>query len=953
MALRKSVVLVLIGGLALAVALHAAQPQSGSVSAASPEVSWTGGPFVTSLPLTETQCPGDLPEAAESLGCDSFHLTIEGVSGNYAVSISTEPGFDSDDYDLHVYGPDGSLVESSAGSDGWEEVDLIVPSPGTYEVVVQAWLVGVGSTYSAVATYRQLPPEVEGPSPAPEEERPYDILVAPAPLGRTAGEPTLGVNEARDGAIMYISGTQTLRLRADDATSPPLETWEDVSFLTTSLVTFDPILWTDQQTGRTFVSQLLFPAKQSAMAFTDDDGESWTPSQGSGINTGVDHQAVGGGPFPEGFGSINEYPNAVYFCAQDIALAECAVSLDGGLTFGPGVPIYDLTQCGGLHGHPKVAPDGTVYMPNKSCGGQQAVIVSEDAGATWQVRQIPGTTAGDWDPSVYVASDGTVYVGMTNGDLNPYVAVSHDKGLTWNHVQDVGLPFGIEAAAFPVIVAGDPDRAAFAFHGTKTPGNAFADDPTFPGEWHLYAAHTYDGGATWDIVNATVDDPTQRGTICGGGIGCSTTRNLLDFMDATIDEEGRVLVAYADGCVSGCVNGAPNSRTEIASVARQATGKRMYAANDPVAGPPTAPRLTATFDEVGNVDLAWSTPINNGSALTGYHLYRTSAAGEELLGSFGTAVHSFTDQAPPPGEVTYAATAENGFGEGPRSPATAPAAWPGPEEDSCQEPGLTMVAADGGDTALPALDVETLGVAEPAFIDGSWKVVFTLKVGDLSNLTAGSAWYILWNRPLPDGDFDRNYVVMRATGNDTADFKHGKVTPPSVNQAMDMGDADAGSFTPDGTIRIEISPDKIDSPQPGWDLAGIEVRTFAASTNGAPITGLLAQDTTPAAVYQLRGNAACRSNSAPVAVDDNATTRENKPVHVDVLANDSDPDGDPIEVIEVGEPANGRVLASKASGRVSYKPDQGFTGVDAFSYTISDGTEGTATATVTVVVEPK
>src|SRR5688500_17282341 len=109
----------------------------------------------------------------------------------------------------------------------------------------------------------------------------------------------------------------------------------NVSFLTTTLNTNDPIIFTDQALGRTFVSQLQFPTKQSLWAQTDDDGASWTPGQGSGINCGVDHQGVGGGPFSEEgpLGPIGDYPNAVYYCAQDIALAQCAVSLDGGLTF--------------------------------------------------------------------------------------------------------------------------------------------------------------------------------------------------------------------------------------------------------------------------------------------------------------------------------------------------------------------------------------------------------------------------------------------------------------------------------------------------------------------------------------------------------------------------------------------------------------------------------------------
>ena len=52
------------------------------------------------------------------------------------------------------------------------------------------------------------------------------------------------------------------------------------------------------------------------------------------------------------------------------------------MTFGPAVPIY-TDQCGGLHGHVKVAPDGTVYVPNRGCGGTQGGVVSEDNGITW------------------------------------------------------------------------------------------------------------------------------------------------------------------------------------------------------------------------------------------------------------------------------------------------------------------------------------------------------------------------------------------------------------------------------------------------------------------------------------------------------------------------------------------------------------------------------------------
>jgi hypothetical protein len=92
------------------------------------------------------------------------------------------------------------------------------------------------------------------------------------------------------------------------------------------------------------------------------------------------------------------------------------------------------------------------------------------------------------------------------------------------------------------------------------------------------------------------------------------------------------------------------------------------------------------------------------------------------------------------------------------------------------------------------------------------------------------------------------------------------------------------------------------------------------------------------------------ANQPPVAVDDSATTAFGQPVAVPVLANDSDPDGDTIAIASVSAPLDG--TAAIAGNAVVYTPAAGFSGVDRFSYTISDGRGGTATAFVTVVVAP-
>ena len=89
-------------------------------------------------------------------------------------------------------------------------------------------------------------------------------------------------------------------------------------------------------------------------------------------------------------------------------------------------------------------------------------------------------------------------------------------------------------------------------------------------------------------------------------------------------------------------------------------------------------------------------------------------------------------------------------------------------------------------------------------------------------------------------------------------------------------------------------------------------------------------------------------NNAPTAVDDTATTALDTAVTVDVLANDSDADSNPLTVTAVTQPANGAVAFTASD--VTYTPNTGYTGTDSFAYTADDGNGGTDIATVTVTV---
>src|SRR5436309_531463 len=172
-------------------------------------------------------------------------------------------------------------------------------------------------------------------------------FAAPTPLGQDSGEPSIGSNWTT-GNILIQAGLETLRVSGFDS-STGRASWTSVGATLTSVTTLDPILFTDHLTGRTFVSQL--SADCSLMAFSDDDGATWTQNPvGCGVASGADHQTVGGGAFAPGLSGVG-YPDTVYYCAQAIATAQCALSLNGGLTFNSSVPIYTALQCGGLHGH--------------------------------------------------------------------------------------------------------------------------------------------------------------------------------------------------------------------------------------------------------------------------------------------------------------------------------------------------------------------------------------------------------------------------------------------------------------------------------------------------------------------------------------------------------------------------------------------------------------------------
>ncbi|MFG0333067.1 MAG: Ig-like domain-containing protein, partial [Maioricimonas sp. JB049] len=189
----------------------------------------------------------------------------------------------------------------------------------------------------------------------------------------------------------------------------------------------------------------------------------------------------------------------------------------------------------------------------------------------------------------------------------------------------------------------------------------------------------------------------------------------------------------------------------------------------------------------------------------------------------------------------------------------------------------------------------------------------------------------------------------------------GRVSQPAVVSMIVSGVNDAPQLLPDNpdvqpTGSTILRPLDNDSDIDGTlDVSTLEITldpAFGSVTlpgDGTiiytPYAGFRGTDTLRYTVKDNLGAAgpetliSIRANAAPVAADDRGGTFQNEAVDIDVLANDSDPDGDdtlnPDSIVIVRQPTSGTAFAL-GGGLVRYVPAEGFNGNDSFTYTVSD-----------------
>ena len=149
-----------------------------------------------------------------------------------------------------------------------------------------------------------------------------------------------------------------------------------------------------------------------------------------------------------------------------------------------------------------------------------------------------------------------------------------------------------------------------------------------------------------------------------------------------------------------------------------------------------------------------------------------------------------------------------------------------------------------------------------------------------------------------------------------------------------------------GTARVTVNQ-KLNGGK--WNVLGtyslIGGVTYTVTVTAPPSPATTCADAVKFAYLGSSGN------QPPVANNDSAATPLNTPVTINVISNDTDDVGiNAASVAVVSSPADGAVVPN-GNGTVTYTPNGGFTGVNAFKYTVADSQGAVSNqATVTVTV---
>ncbi|HEX8296047.1 MAG TPA: Ig-like domain-containing protein [Chthoniobacteraceae bacterium] len=461
---------------------------------------------------------------------------------------------------------------------------------------------------------------------------------------------------------------------------------------------------------------------------------------------------------------------------------------------------------------------------------------------------------------------------------------------------------------------------------------------------------TFENSETFDVVlsnptNATIADGTGVGTILDNGTGAGGTDN-----DAPSLSVGNVSVTEGSdaSAVFPVSLSNPSAVTTTVSLAL-ANGTAVGADYGPGlevstdAGANWNPAAAASFAP-GSTSLLVRTPITDDAldensedftltaAVTAGTTSNPSAAGTATIADNEAAALSINDVAvsEEAGPATFTVTLS--------TPSALPVTVGYATAGGTATSGTDFTAASGTLTFAPG--VVTQAVAVTIFDDA------VFETSEAFNIVLSGA---------------TNAAIADATGVGTI------LDTKTIDNAPPVANPDDASTPEDIAVNVPVLPNDTDPDNDALTVTGATVPpaqgtvsinvggtlrfTPAPNFTGAATISYAISDGFDGTASSIATITVTSVNDEPIATNDTATTPENRPVEVDVLANDSDPEGNPLTVTTATVVDGSGTVVITSSGTIEFTPAPGFTGVATVIYTISDGQGGTAAATVSIQVD--
>lgn len=224
-----------------------------------------------------------------------------------------------------------------------------------------------------------------------------------------------------------------------------------------------------------------------------------------------------------------------------------------------------------------------------------------------------------------------------------------------------------------------------------------------------------------------------------------------------------------------------------------------------------------------------------------------------------------------------------------------------------------------------------------------------------------------WGRGLTEGHWCVQVTVQDGGPNDADGLANGTIVDPggvavlqTTNKAP-VAKADLVTTLVQQSVLVNVLSN--DSDEDGDVLKVVQANATLGSVTieadsqlrYTPALDFIGEDQVTYAISDGKGGTASstltvtvRANQPPVVVNDSATTDDRTTITVNVLANDTDADGDSLRLLSASA-LQGSVTV-EADQRLKYTPKAGFNGIDVVTYRVSDGNGATASGQLSVTV---